>query len=131
MRQALTLDDVVEIAADFLSGETSMAELARERGVSHHTVREALDGLGAYAKYQRYLPVADIKAMLEYRRRTTGACKLTIHQVVRLRQSWVAGTPMDKLCKAYRMHQSAIYRIVRGDCYRLAGGPTYRPLVTR
>jgi hypothetical protein len=121
----LTLDQVIEIAAEFLSGAVSIKALAERNGVTRCTIRRALSGAGGYAEFRRFLPTSRLDAMLAYRCGIKGA-KLALKEVVRIRQRFHQGATIRELSDYYGVSGEQIRRVVNGESHRMAGGPVYR-----
>ena len=125
-KRALTTEEVIEMAVDFIGGTVTISALAREYGVSRTTISDALSGRGAYARIHALLPAERLAPVLAYRTTARGN-RLHPHEATQLRARFRNGETLGELAASYEISKTQVSLIVRGLTYRLAGGPVYNP----
>lgn len=125
-KRALTTEEVIEMAVDFVGGTVTISALARKYGVSRTTISDALYGRGAYARIYALLPAERLVPVLAYRT-AARANRLHPQEAAQLRARFRKGETLGELAVSYEISKTQVSRIVRGVAYRLAGGPVYNP----
>jgi DNA-binding MarR family transcriptional regulator len=119
----LSNDEVVEMAADLMSGQYSITGLGEKYDIISTTVKSILTGkVKRYAEVLSRLPDDRIRAMLSWLSKRRGG-NLSPRQVYDMRELRKEGKTLSELAQMFDVDQSAVSRIVRGESYPKTPGP--------
>jgi len=123
-RREFTTDELLESAARFMRGE-SMTRIAASIGsnVKPTNLADAITGKTAKYRYiLEFVPEDYVTAMRAYKARY-GSRRLTPGQVRDLRKRRANGELLSELARRFRLCESTVSKIARGESYSEVGGP--------